>query len=103
MWCVTKGLAAAPPEPGNLRIGGAVQPSTTLTWDPVDDPKLAGYKVYWRETTAPQWRHSRFVGRATTHTLRGIVIDNFLFGVASVATDGNESVVVFPGGLLPRP
>jgi Zn-dependent M28 family amino/carboxypeptidase len=97
------GLAWAPPEPRNLRIGGAVQPSTTLAWDAVDDPRLAGYKVYWRATTAPQWQHSRFVGQVTTHTLRGIVIDNFLFGVTSVATDGNESVVVFPGGLIPRP
>ncbi len=94
------GLAWAPPEPRGVLIGGAVQPSTTLAWEGLEDPNLAGYKVYWRETTAPQWQHSRFVGKATRHTLEGIVIDNFLFGVASVGKDGNESVVVFPGGLI---
>jgi hypothetical protein len=55
------GLAWAPPEPRNVRIGGAVQPSTTLAWDAVDDPNLAGYKVYWRDTTAPQWQHARWL------------------------------------------
>ena len=39
-----------------------------------------------------------FVGTVTAYTLENIVIDNYLFGVASVATDGNESVVSFPSG-----
>ena len=92
-------LAWAPPQPPKVWIGGAVQPSTTLAWDPVEDPDLIGYKVYWRDTTAPQWQHSRFVGLVNEYTLENIVIDNYLFGVASVGRDGNESVVVFPSGL----
>ena len=96
------GLAWAPPQPQNVKIGGAVRPSTTLEWDEVKDENLAGYKVYWRETTAPQWQHSRFVGKETSHTLEGIVIDNYLFGVAAVGKDGNESLVVFPSGLIRR-
>ena len=97
------GLAWAPPEPDAVRIGGAVQPSTTLEWDAVDDPDLAGYTIWWRDTTAPQWTHSRFVPAGTTRfTLEGMVIDNFLFGVSSVGKDGNESVVVFPSGRLQR-
>ncbi len=36
------------------------------------------------------------------YTLEGIVIDNFLFGVAAVGHDGNESQVVFPEGLIRR-
>ena len=96
------GLAWAPPQPKNVKIGGAVRPSTTLSWQPVDDPNLAGYKVYWRWTTSPQWEHSRYVGTDTLHTLEGIVIDNYIFGVASVGVDGNESVVVFPSGRIPR-
>ena len=90
------GIAWAPPAPSNVGIGGAVRPSTTLEWDEIIDPDLAGYVVYWRDTTAPEWQHARFVGKETRYTLKGIVIDNFLFGVASVGTDGNESPVSFP-------
>ncbi|MBT5876619.1 MAG: M28 family peptidase [Candidatus Latescibacteria bacterium] len=93
-------LAWAPPGPPIVRVGGAVQPSTTLAWEPVEDPLLVGYKVYWRDTTAPQWQHSRFVGNRTVYTLRNIVVDNYLFGVASVGNRGNESAVVFPSELV---
>ena len=97
------GIAWAPPQPDTVKIGGAVQPAAKFAWTPVDDPNLAGYKIYWRETTAPQWQYSRFVSKdVTEYTLEGIVIDNFFFGVASVGKDGNESVVVFPNARLPR-
>ncbi len=97
------GLAWAPPAPTNVQIGGAVQPSTRLMWDAVEDENLAGYKLYWRETTAPQWQFSKFVGKdVTDFTLENIVIDNFLFGVAAVGKDGNESVVVYPSSLIRR-
>jgi hypothetical protein len=86
-----------------VRIGGAVRPSTTLAWDPVDHPNLAGYKLYWRKTTAPQWEKHVFVGPdVTEHTLENIIIDNYLFGVAAISEDGNESPVVFPSDLLRR-
>ena len=93
-------LAWAPPEPQEVKIGGAVQPSTRLAWDGVADPNLAGFKIYWRDTTAPQWHYSRFVGKVTDFTIEGIVVDNYLFGVAAVGKDGNESVTVFPSGIL---
>ncbi|MEZ4994455.1 MAG: M28 family metallopeptidase [Saprospiraceae bacterium] len=97
------GLAAAPPPPANVMIGGAVQPSTRLKWDAVDDPDLLGYRIYWRDTTAPQWQHSRFVSKdATEVTLENIVIDNYLFGIAAVGKDGNESLVIYPKTLIPR-
>ncbi len=99
---VLASLAWAPPAPDSVRVGGAVQPSTTLAWNPVDDLNLAGYKVYWRDTTAPQWQHSRFVGDVTEYTLANLVIDNYLFGVASVGKDGNESVVAFPTSQMRR-
>lgn len=53
--------------------------------------------MYWRDTTDPQWTHSRWVGDVDHATLRGVVIDDFFFGVAAVAKDGSESPVVFPG------
>ena len=89
-------LAWAPAPPANVAIAGAVRPSTTLFWDAVEAADLAGYKVYWRETTAPQWDHSRFVGKVTEYTLENTIIDNYLFGVAAVDTNGNESIVSFP-------
>ena len=96
------GLAWAPPAPKGIMIGGVVRPSTRLKWDAVDDPDLAGYKIYWRDTTSPQWQYSRFVGTQTDFTLENIIIDNFLFGVSSVSKNGNESVVVYPTTLIPR-
>jgi hypothetical protein len=93
-------MAWAPNPPANVSIKGAVQPSTTLSWSKLDanqNPQLAGYKLYWRHTDAPQWEFSKFVGNVTEATLDNIVIDNYFFGVASVNDNGLESVVVYPG------
>lgn len=87
-------LAWAPPPPEAVRISGAVRPSTTLHWSS-PDPGTA-FIVYWRPTTAPQWEYSRGVGAVTEATLENVVIDNYVFGVASVGPRGHESVVVFP-------
>jgi Zn-dependent M28 family amino/carboxypeptidase len=91
-------LAAAPPEPRNVAIGGIVEASAKLKWDKVEG--AAGYKIYWRTTTSPTWDHSRYVGDVSEFTLDGIVIDNFFFGVASVGKNGFESVVVFPNSVF---
>ncbi|MTI19690.1 M28 family peptidase, partial [Fulvivirga sp. RKSG066] len=96
------GLAWAPPSPTNVEIAGVVEPSTSLRWQSTDDDNLVGYKIYWRATTAPQWEHSRFVGKVSEYLLENVVIDNYLFGVAAVGKDGNESVIVFPSGVYRR-
>jgi len=94
-------LAAGPPTPDSVRIGGAVSPNTTLAWDAVDHSDLAGYKVYWRRTAVSRWQHSEFVPAGTTeHTLDGLVIDNYLFGVSAVDEDGHESPVAFPSSRI---
>lgn len=93
-------MAWAPNPPANVKIAGAVQPSTSLKWDALDakqNPQLKGYKIYWRHTDAPQWEFSKYVGNVTQATLENVVIDNYFFGVASVNNDGVESVVVYPG------
>ena len=56
----------------------------------------AGYRVHWRGTTEPQWSQSRDVAE-TSATLQGVVLDDWFFGVSSVAADGAQSPVVFPG------
>ncbi len=93
-------MAGAPPFPADVKIKGAVQPSTKLSWKTISGKaaeNLAGYKIYWRYTDQPQWQYSRFVGKVDHYTMENIVIDNYYFGVASVAKDGSESPVVFPG------
>ena len=93
-------LAWAPPALKKLSIGGIVQASVKFRWEQVNDPNVAGYKIYWRDTTSPTWDHSRFVGDVSEATLEGIVIDNFFFGVATVGKNGYESPVVFPNSLF---
>ena len=88
-------LANAPATPLGVTIEGAVKPDTTLGWQAV--PGAAGYRVWWRPTTAAQWTHSRWAGDATEITLPGVVIDDYFFGVSAVSEDGYESPVVFPG------
>lgn len=89
-------LAWAPAPPSGVEIAGAVEPAARLRWQPAEDPQLAGYKVYWRDTTSPTWDHWEWVGRDTAATLHGRVVDDFLFGVAAVSTSGAESPVAFP-------
>ena len=89
-------LGWSPKEPKNVKIGGAVKPSTTLKWKRSNDSSIKGYKIYWRETTSPHWDKSKFVGNVDSHTLESVVIDNYFFGVSSVGKNNQESVVVFP-------
>lgn len=88
-------LGNAPATPLGVGIEGAVKADTTVRWQPV--PGAAGYRVWWRPTTAAQWTHSRWAGSATELVLPGVVIDDWFFGVSAVSDDGYESPVVFPG------
>ena len=93
-------LAWAPPAVKNLSIGGIVQASVKFKWEKVNDPNVKGYKIYWRDTTSPIWQYERFVGDVDSHTLDGIVIDNFFFGISTVGKNGYESPVVFPNSVF---
>jgi len=110
-------LAAAPmpPEP---KVEGAVSTDTTLTWAPVRDAKA--YVVRWRPTDAQNWTQSLVIRdfpivqecRVPTNqectrriglvvaTLPHVRVDDWVFGVSSVAADGSESPVAsaVPGG-----
>lgn len=105
--------APMPPEP---TIEGAVSTDTTLTWQPATGAHA--YVVRWRPTDASRWRHSvrisgecpvisetvrrpgRPVGVVCGARLRGVRVDDWVFGVSSVAADGSESPVAsaVPGG-----
>ncbi|NII11276.1 M28 family peptidase [Oleiagrimonas sp. C23AA] len=88
-------MAWAPAPPTDVSIKGAVEPDTHIHW--TASPGAAGYRVWWRQTTAPQWQHHRWVGNATQATLKDIVIDNSFFGVSAVSANGFASPVEFPG------
>ncbi len=89
-------IAWAPPAVKEPEIGGIVEPSVKFRWKKIDDPNIKGYKIYWRDTTSPTWDHSRFVGDVDNFVLKGIVIDNYLFGISTVGKNGFESLVTFP-------
>lgn len=94
---VLASMADSPPPPAAVRLRGAVSASTTISWREVPSDHLAGYRVYWRDTTAPQWTWSRYVPAGSSSlTLEGVIIDDYLFGVASVSRTGSESLVQFP-------
>jgi hypothetical protein len=88
-------LASAPEPPRNVVLSGAVTPDTTLKWTP--SPGAVAYRIWWRDTTDPQWRHGRSAGPETQATLEGVNIDDWIFGVSAIGPDGFESPVVFPG------
>jgi acetylornithine deacetylase/succinyl-diaminopimelate desuccinylase-like protein len=112
--------APMPPDPA---AEGAVSTDTTIRWRTV--PGAAHYVVWWRLTNDFRWRHAwtartgmPTVGTATLSNgrpmraqyavtgdrhefvLRGIRVDDWVFGVSSVSADGYESPVssAVPGG-----
>lgn len=92
-------MAAAPAPPTGVKAEGAVKHDTTIAWQPVAG--AIGYRVWWRDTTAAQWQYHRELradGASLMRlVLKNIVIDDWAFGVSSVAADGSESPIVFPG------
>ncbi len=112
---------ARAPMPPEARAVGAVQTDAMVSWTPVREAE--SYVVRWRRTDSAQWQHSLRVNGARTmgepctamldqhHVpiermrdcvvfLRGIRVDDWVFGVSSVAADGSESPVAsaVPGG-----
>ncbi|MGQ0661251.1 M28 family peptidase [Sphingosinicella sp.] len=110
-------LARAPMPPAPT-VGGAVSTDTALVWN--GSPGAGSYIVRWRRTDASQWQHSRRMNSTDCRqesghvvhgpilwrnllcnmVLRGIRVDDWVFGVSSVAADGSESPVAstVPGG-----
>jgi acetylornithine deacetylase/succinyl-diaminopimelate desuccinylase-like protein len=90
-------LAMAPAPPLEVTLKGGVTPDTNISWTAVPGA-VGGYRVWWRDTTEPRWQYSRAVPAGQTSlALPGFSVDNSFFGVASVAADGSESPVEFPG------
>jgi hypothetical protein len=90
-------LANAPAKPKNVGIvTSRLTNDTELKWDANTDSDIAGYEIVWRDTTAPEWTHSRGVGDVTTFIMENMSKDNYFFGVRAVDKAGNKSPVVYP-------
>jgi hypothetical protein len=95
-------LALAPAAPRGAQIETTkLENDTTLRWDANTEPDVAGYRIVWRDTTAPLWQSQKDVGLVTRATLP-ISKDNVVFGVQAIDKDGNVSVASYPKP-LPAP
>jgi hypothetical protein len=89
-------LALGPGAPQQVRVlTDRPENQSRFVWQPNAEPDLAGYRIVWRETTAPQWQGSLFVGNVTAATVNRSK-DNYFFGVQAVDTNGNVSVATYP-------
>ncbi|MEZ5355533.1 MAG: M28 family peptidase [Bryobacteraceae bacterium] len=64
-----------------------------LRWTASKAPDVAGYRVVMRATTAPFWEEEFDAGNKTEFVLKDVSIDDRVFGVKAIDTDGNESLV----------
>lgn len=91
-------LANAPAVPKGFQLETAkLDNDTTMRWEPNPEPDLAGYRIVWRDSTAPQWQHSVDVPKTETrHTVKDQSKDDYIFGLESVDTAGHASPAVYP-------
>ncbi len=99
-------LASAPPPP-EPTVEGAVSTDTTVRWMTLAG--AANYHVRWRRTDASQWTDiaggpficdQSGLERKCEAVLKGIRVDDWVFGVSAVSKEGFESPVAaaVPGG-----
>ncbi len=91
-------MALAPPAPdvededGDPMLDrGETRYDARLRWNP--SPGAVGYRVVWRNTWTRDWQHSVEVGNVTEYVMEDLSIDDYVFGVAAIGEDGNESLV----------
>jgi hypothetical protein len=91
-------LALAPPAPKVTDDRGrpliARNPSgydASLRW--AASAGAVAYRVYWRDAWSNDWQHNQIIGSVTHFVLPGVSIDDFVFGVAAIGPDGNESLI----------
>ena len=90
-------LATGPAAPQDVVMENLfLENNTTFRWKANAEPTVTGYRVLWRETTAPFWQHQEDFGNVTRATIVGVSKDNVIFGVQAIDRDGNTSVATFP-------
>jgi Peptidase family M28 len=90
-------LALAPAAPREVQMETlTLENDSTLRWKANTEPDIAGYRIVWRDTTAPFWQQRKDVGNVTRATIKGVSKDNVFFGVEAYDKEGNTSVVTYP-------
>jgi Zn-dependent M28 family amino/carboxypeptidase len=90
-------LASAPAAPRDVQMETiTLENDSTLRWKANTESDIAGYRIVWRDTTAPFWQQRKDVGNVTRATIKGVSKDNVFFGVEAYDKDGNTSVVTYP-------
>jgi hypothetical protein len=92
-------LAHAPAPPRDAVLGGAVSPDTKLRWILPTDPHIAGLVLYRRRADALHWQRILRVPKGDRLVLKGVVPDNEVFALATVDTEGRESLPARPSRL----
>jgi hypothetical protein len=88
-------LAAAPAPVRDLSVAGG-SPDARLRFTLPSDRRVAGVVVYRRRADAVAWERAVRGPRTEALVLEGVVPDNFVFAVATVDADGNESLPAHP-------
>jgi hypothetical protein len=91
-------LALAPPAPRVTdEVGRPLisrDPSgydASLRW--AASPGAVAYRVYWRGAWSSDWQREQTVSNATRFVLPNVSIDDFVFGVAAIGPDGQQSLI----------
>jgi hypothetical protein len=98
-------LARAPAPPRRAQVTPAASGNgAVLRWMPAGKAAVAGYRVVWRETTAPFWEHSIEVADTldglAQATVPGVALEDTVFGVEAIDSAGHASPAAFA---LPTP
>ena len=90
-------LALGPSAPREVLMENLfLENNTTFRWNANPEPDVIGYRVVWRETTAPFWQHREDFGNVSRATVIGVSKDNVVFGLQAIDKRGNVSVATFP-------
>jgi hypothetical protein len=89
-------LASAPAPIRNLALGGAVSPDARLRIQLPDDPRIAGLVLYRRRADGVAWQRVDAYPKGNDIVVKGTVPDSFVFAVATVDAEGNESIPTHP-------
>jgi hypothetical protein len=96
-------LANAPSPPSSAIAEGAVKPDTTVTFEAGADAERKGFEILGRDTVEPRWSVLRTVEAAGAITLEGVRIDDQLFAVRAVGSNGERSIAVDAKPQVRRP